>query len=194
MRRLVQIVSTAVIMAGAIGASAPSLSETGNDQPMTAHAFQFEAIDGGNINLSDFKGKAVLVVNTASRCGFTRQYDGLETLWLDYQDRGLIVLGVPSNDFGGQEPGTENEIKSFCEVNFNITFPMTSKQNVKGNQAHPFYQWVSGKAGMMGKPRWNFHKYLINPDGELDSWFASTTSPDSKKIRQAIESVLAKQS
>ena len=89
---------------------------------------------------------------------------------------------------------TENEIKSFCEVNFNITFPMTSKQKVKGNQAHPFYQWVSGKAGMMGKPRWNFHKYLINPDGELDSWFASTTSPDSKKIRQAIESVLAKQS
>ena len=127
-----------------------------------------EAIDGDNINLSDFRVSPVLVVNTASRCGFTRQYDGLETLRLDYQDKGLIVLGFRANDFGGQEPGTEKEIKSFCEVNFNITFPMTSKQNVKGNQAHPFYQWVSGKAGMMGKPRWNFHKYLINPDGELD--------------------------
>ena len=194
MRRLVQVVSTAMIMAGASGIATPALSETGNGLPMTAHEFSFDAIDGGKINLSDFKGKAVLVVNTASRCGFTRQYSGLETIWREYQGKGLVVLGVPSNDFGGQEPGAEDEIKSFCEVNFDISFPMTSKQVVKGKNAHPFYQWVSGKAGIMGKPRWNFHKYLISPDGELDSWYASTTSPDSSKMRQAIESVLPDQS
>lgn len=194
MRRLIQVVSTAMIMAGASGSSNMAMSETANHSSPTAYDFSFESIDGGLIHLSDFKGKAILVVNTASQCGFTRQYDGLEALWREYQEMGLIVLGVPSNDFGGQEPGKEEEIKSFCEVNFNISFPMTGKQVVKGKNAHPFYQWASSKVGVIGKPRWNFHKFLINKDGEVDSWFASTTSPDSNKIRNAVEKVLAKQS
>ena len=135
----------------------------------TAHNFSFVAIDGQALPLSRYAGKAVLVVNTASRCGFTRQYADLQDLWQRYQDRGLVVLGVPSNDFGGQEPGTEVEIKSFCEVNFNVDFPLTEKAIVKGSKAHPFFQWAGESLGAMAKPRWNFHKYLITPDGRLAS-------------------------
>ena len=194
MRRLVQVISTAMIMAGVSGSGHCATYDNTNQINSNAHSFSFDAIDGGKIHLSDFKGKAILVVNTASRCGFTRQYKGLETIWREYQDDGLIVLGVPSNNFGGQEPAAEDEIKSFCEVNFDISFPMTSKQNVKGQESHPFYKWASSKVGIIGQPRWNFHKFLINPDGELDSWFASTASPESAKIRKAIESLLANQS
>jgi len=127
----------------------------------TAHSFEFESIDGGPLPLSGFKGRAVLLVNVASRCGFVRQYDGLQALWEKYRARGLVVLGVPSNDFGGQEPGSEAEIKKFCEVNFNVDFPMTAKVAVSGEGAHPFYRWAAGELGEESKPRWNFHKYLI---------------------------------
>lgn len=192
MRRLVQVISTAMIMAGASGSGHAAMYDNTNQTHVNAHSFSFDAIDGGIIHLSDFKGKAILVVNTASRCGFTRQYKGLEAIWREYQDEGLIVLGVPSNNFGSQEPAAEDEIKSFCEVNFDISFPMTSKQQLKGQDAHPFYKWVSSKVGIIGQPRWNFHKFLINPDGELDNWFASTAAPESAKIRKAIESLLAK--
>ena len=158
----------------------------------TAHNFSFVAIDGQALPLSRYAGKAVLVVNTASRCGFTRQYADLQDLWQRYQDRGLVVLGVPSNDFGGQEPGTEVEIKSFCEVNFNVDFPLTEKAIVKGNKAHPFFQWAGESLGAMAKPRWNFHKYLITPDGRLADWFSSVTSPTSGRLLRAVESVLPK--
>lgn len=157
----------------------------------SSHVFTFKSINGEeSIKLSDFSGKAVLVVNTASRCGFTSQYNGLQSLWEKYKDRGLVVLGVPSNDFGSQEPGTEKEIKNFCTVNFNVNFPMTEKQVVSGKSAHPFYIWAAKELGALSKPRWNFFKILIDGDGKAVDWFASNTSPTSSKVISAIESIL----
>ncbi len=156
----------------------------------TAHDFAFTSIDREPLPLSSFEGKVVMVVNTASRCGFTHQYTNLQTVWERYRDRGLVVLGVPSNDFGGQEPGSEAEIKEFCEVNFDVDFPLTEKVRVKGKEAHPFYRWASDELGMAAKPRWNFHKYLIGPDGQLVDWFSTATSPTSQKVTRAIEAQL----
>jgi glutathione peroxidase len=156
----------------------------------TAHGFVFKSIEGEHLPLSSFSGKAVLIVNTASHCGFTRQYDALQDLWQRFQSQGLVVLGVPSDDFGGQEPGTEDEIKTFCEVNFDVDFPLTEKVQVKGTVAHPFYRWAAGKFGMAAKPRWNFHKYLITPDGQLADWFSTPTSPVSARVIKAVEQVL----
>lgn len=155
-----------------------------------AYDFTFTSIDGTPLPLADFRGKTLLVVNTASRCGFTPQYSGLQALWARYRDRGLIVLGVPSNDFGGQEPGTAGEIKEFCAVNFGIDFPLTAKTVVRGEDAHPFYRWASGEVGPLGVPRWNFHKYLISPDGRLTDWFSTTTPPDAERLTRAIEQQL----
>lgn len=159
-------------------------------EPLSAYAFAFQAIEGHELRLSDYRGKALMVVNTASLCGFTRQYDGLQALWERYRDRGLVVLGVPSNDFGGQEPGTEAEIKDFCETNFNINFPMTRKQHVRGPDAHPLYRWLAVTMGPESAPRWNFHKYLIGRDGQPARYFPSSERPDSKAIRDAIEAAL----
>lgn len=156
----------------------------------SAHDFAFVAIDGTPLPLSSFAGKAVLVVNTASQCGFTPQYADLQALWDRYRDKGLVVLGVPSNDFGGQEPGSATEIKEFCEVNFAVTFPLTDKTAVSGREAHPFYRWAAETVGPFGQPRWNFHKYLVAPDGRLVDWFATTTSPRSDRVVRAIEAVL----
>ena len=155
-----------------------------------AYDFVFESIDGEKLPLNAFRGKVILVVNTASRCGFTQQYKALQSLWSKYRNQGLIVLGIPSNDFGRQEPGDESEIKTFCEVNFNVDFPMTSKVNVKGESAHPFYKWARDEMGSIAIPRWNFHKYLIAADGRLIDWFASTTDPGSKRLISAIEALL----
>jgi glutathione peroxidase len=166
---------------------APSLSSAEEKTVATAYDFGFTSIEGEPLPLESFKGKALLVVNTASRCGFTHQYADLQTVWERYRDRGLVVLGVPSNDFGAQEPGTEAEIKQFCEVNFDVDFPMTSKVHVKGDAAHPFYGWAARELGAVAKPRWNFHKYLISPDGRLVAWFATTTSPTSVKVTRRIE-------
>ncbi|MEC7485398.1 MAG: glutathione peroxidase, partial [Pseudomonadota bacterium] len=149
--------------------------------PLTAHDFTFENIDGGPLPLSDFAGKTVLLVNTASMCGFTAQYEALQAVYDKYRDAGLVVLGVPSDDFGGQEYDSADEIKQFCEINYGITFPMTDKVRVKGDNAHPFYQWVAAQ-GRMKLPRWNFYKHVIDADGNLVEWFASTTSPDSSKV------------
>ena len=170
-------------------ANAGELTDADN---LTAHDFEFKAIDGGRLALSQFAGKVILVVNTASRCGFTRQYADLQTIWQKYQAQGLVVLGVPSNDFGGQEPASNAKIKEFCAVNFDIDFPLTEKTVVSGDQAHPFYRWASDELGMLAKPRWNFHKYLIAPDGSIADWFASTTSPSSPKITNAIDQLLSK--
>ena len=150
----------------------------------------FTSIEGTPLPLSEFSGKALLVVNTASFCGFTKQYADLQTLWKRYEDKGLVVLGVPSNDFGQQEPGTDSEIKDFCEINFDIDFPMTTKEHVKGPSAHPFYKWAASKKGAVAKPRWNFHKYLISTDGELIDWFSSPTSPLSNRLTRSVEAVL----
>ena len=166
-------------------------TQMGEVQQGSAYDFSFTDIDGKPLPLSDFKGKAVLVVNTASRCGFTPQYEGLQALWEKYRDQGFVVLGVPSNDFGGQEPGSEAEIKQFCSVNYSVDFPMTQKTVVKGPGAHPFYQWAAKQFGMLSTPKWNFHKYLIGPDGRLVEWFATTTAPDNAKVAKAIEGALA---
>jgi glutathione peroxidase len=157
-----------------------------------AHGFEFTAIEGEPLSMATFKGKAVLVVNTASRCGFTHQYGDLQAVWERYRDRGLVVLGVPSNDFGGQEPETEAKIKEFCEVNFNVDFPMTTKVRVRGDGAHPFYRWTAEELGSATKPRWNFHKYLVAPDGRLVDWFATSTSPTSERVLRSIEAHLPK--
>ncbi|WP_417513157.1 glutathione peroxidase [Minwuia sp.] len=157
-----------------------------------AHDYSFTSIDGTPMPMAQFRGKPVLLVNTASFCGFTYQYDGLQALYDTYRDRGLVVLGVPSNDFGRQEPGSEKEIKEFCEVNFSIDFPMTEKQTVKGDGAHPIYQWIGDELGRRKLPRWNFYKYLIGADGELVAGWSNRVEPMSDEIRLAVEAQLAR--
>lgn len=157
---------------------------------MTAHDFEFQSIDGRPRKLKDYAGRPVLVVNTASECGFTPQYAGLESLWRKYKDRGLIVLGVPSNDFGRQEPGSEAEIRNFCTKNYGVSFPMTAKYEVSGRKAHPFYHWITAQAGDAAAPRWNFHKYLIDGKGELVGIYPSKVAPEDKKLVSEIEGLL----
>ena len=156
----------------------------------SAHDFIFTSIDGADLPLANFKGKAVLIVNTASMCGFTSQYRGLQALWNNYRERGLVVLGVPSDDFGGQELDSAAEVKSFCTINYDIDFPMTDIVSVKGASAHPYYKWVAEAHGGLALPRWNFHKHLVNADGNLVDWFVPTTSPSSSKLQRAIEKIL----
>jgi glutathione peroxidase len=155
-----------------------------------AHAFSFTSIEGKPLPLTAFKGKAVLIVNTASACGLTPQYKGLEALWRSYKDKGLVVLGVPSNDFGAQEPGTEKEIQTFCETRFGVDFPLTSKEHVIGAGAHPLYRWIAGELGEAATPKWNFHKYLIGKDGAIAGTFGSRVEPESGELKQAIEAAL----
>jgi glutathione peroxidase len=155
-----------------------------------AHAFSFTSIDGKPLAMSGYKGKAVLLVNTASACGLTPQYKGLEALWQAYRDKGLVVLGVPSNDFGAQEPGSETEIKSFCEVRYGVDFPLTKKEHVIGAAAHPLYQWIAKELGEAAVPRWNFHKYLIGKDGSIAGTFGSRTEPEAADLKQAIDAAL----
>ncbi len=152
--------------------------------------FEIKNINEEKISLSEFENKTILLVNVASYCGFTNQYSDLQELYEKYKDKGLIVLGVPSNQFGGQEPGTNNEIKDFCETNFNITFPITSKFDVKGDNAHPIYLWAKENYGNSAIPKWNFHKILINKMGKIEDTFPSFTKPTSKKIIKKIEEIL----
>ena len=152
--------------------------------------FNIKSIDGNNLELSKYKNKAILLVNVASNCGFTKQYSDLQQLWEKYGDKGLIVLGVPSNQFGGQEPGSNQEIKKFCEVNFNVNFPMTDKVDVKGTLAHPIFLWAKENYGSSAIPKWNFHKILINKDGKIQDTYSSLTKPTSKKITDEIEKIL----
>ncbi|MFZ5965106.1 glutathione peroxidase [Thalassococcus sp. BH17M4-6] len=149
--------------------------------------FTFDSIDGGTIDSADWAGKPVLVVNTASRCGFTPQYDGLQALYDQYKDQGLIVLAVPSDDFR-QELSSAEDVKEFCEVNFGLTLPMTDITHVRGAEAHPFYRWVADTAGFA--PSWNFNKVLIGPDGNVKATFGSTTRPQSPPITGPIEKML----
>jgi len=159
---------------------------------MSAYDFSFETIDGKALPLKDFAGKAVLVVNTASKCGLTPQYAGLEELYKTYRDQGLVVLGVPANDFGKQEPGTNEEILDFCTTKFAVDFPLTAKESVIGPDAHPFYRWAANELGEDAAPKWNFHKYLIGKDGSLAGVFGSKTAPDDAAMVSAIKDELAK--
>ena len=152
-----------------------------------AYDFQFRSLEGGLIKLSDYKDKVLVLVNVASRCGFTKQYGDLQNLWTNYKEKDLIVIGVPTNDFK-QEPASNSDIKDFCEQNFNINFPMTEKINVLGKDAHPFYKWAKDNFGNGAVPKWNFHKIIIGKNGKVINTFASITNPSSKKFVNFIES------
>ena len=155
-----------------------------------AFDFVFQNLDGGTLKLEEFKKKVVVVVNVASQCGFTSQYEDMQKIWELYQEKDFVILGVPSNDFGQQEPGTNEEIKNFCEAKFGITFPMTEKVSVKGNEAHPFYIWAKENHGKSAEPKWNFHKIIINKEGKIEKTFSSITNPSSKKFNEIIKKLI----
>jgi glutathione peroxidase len=157
----------------------------------SAHEFSFRSIDGGDLPVSTYRGKVLLVVNVASQCGLTPQYAGLEEMWKKRRNEGLIVLGVPANDFGAQEPGTEDEIKTFCETRYAVDFPMTAKEHVIGPEAHPLYKWVAEELGEDATPKWNFHKYIFGRDGSIAGTFGSRTPPDAPELTAAIDAALA---
>ncbi len=155
-----------------------------------AYDFNFKDLDGTNLNLSDYKNKVIIIVNVASQCGFTKQYEDMQKVWEKYQKEGIVMIGVPSNDFGNQEPGNNSEIKNFCEAKFGITFPMTEKVSVKGDDAHPFFIWAKNNYGKSAIPKWNFHKIVIGKDGKVADTFASITKPTSKKFINKIENLI----
>jgi glutathione peroxidase len=157
---------------------------------ITAYAFSFPALAGGDIRLADYAGHPLLVVNTASLCGFTPQYAGLQELWTEFHDRGLMIIGVPSNDFGGQEPGGATEIAETAQHQYGVTFPIAAKATVKGANAHPFYKWAAD-ARPKDVPRWNFHKYLIGRDGYIAEAFPETVEPRDTRVKTAIARALA---
>lgn len=160
----------------------------------SAHDFVFVSLAGREpLPLSRYRGRVLLIVNTASRCGFTPQYAKLQALHERYRDRGLVVIGVPSNDFGGQEPGSEAGIARFCAARFGVSFPLTAKVRVRGPDAHPFYRWARAWFGFAGAPRWNFHKYLVARDGRLVDYFHAFTPPDAPRLIRAVEAELARQ-
>ncbi|HEX6852442.1 MAG TPA: glutathione peroxidase [Candidatus Polarisedimenticolaceae bacterium] len=168
---------------------AVALAATGAppEKPMSFFDLNVRTLSGDAKSLADYKGKVVLVVNTASECGFTPQYAGLEKLWKEYRDKGVVVLGFPSNDFGGQEPGTAEEIRTFCEKKYAVTFPMFEKVVTKGAGQSPVYAFLTAS---QGEPKWNFHKYLVGRDGRVRASFGSRTTPESDELRAAIESAL----
>jgi glutathione peroxidase len=186
-RSLSLMLTAGILIAAAM--SSPGYAERGR---MQGYDFEFTSIDGEKLPLSQYRGRPVLVVNTASFCGYTPQYEDLEALWRTYRDRGLVVIGVPSNDFGEQEPGTAKEIKQFCEGNYAVDFPLTDKQDVVGATAHPFFRWIAEELGDAGTPRWNFHKYLIAPDGSIAGAWPSRVRPTDKEITAEVEGLLTK--
>ena len=177
-------------LAAMVGGDVPA--GAGDADSPTAWDFAFTSIDGKPMPLSDFKGRVLLVVNTASFCGFTKQYEALQALNAKYEAQGFNVIGVPSNDFGGQEPKAAGEIKEFCEGMFGVTFPLTDKVAVSGETAHSFYKWAREELGWINAPKWNFHKYLVGRDGKLVTSFFSQTTPDADRLVKAVEAEIAK--
>jgi len=169
----------------AAGIAAPAFGQTGGMTRVTAYAFSFHGLKGGDIRLADFAGKPILVVNTASQCGYTPQYAGLQQLWTRFHERGLMIIGVPSNDFGGQEPGSATEIEQTANGAYQVTFPLAAKVDVKGSSAHPFYKWAAIER-LFDQPRWNFHKYLIGRDGRIAASFPSAVEPMDARVIDAI--------
>jgi glutathione peroxidase len=153
---------------------------------LLATSFSFNGIDGNVIDLGEYKDKIIVVVNVASRCGFTNQYEDLQTVWTNYKSKDLIVVGVPSDNFR-QEPSSNKEIKDFCETTFGVDFPMTEKTDVIGKNAHPFFLWAKENYGMSAIPKWNFHKIIVGKDGKVIDTFSSITKPTSKKFIRSIE-------
>ena len=190
MRRRVFLRGSIALMASGPLLVSAALAENASRQ--TAYAFSFRTIDGDALPLAGFAGRALLVVNTASRCGFTHQYAGLQDLHRRFHARGLSVVAVPSNDFGGQEPGTAEEIKSFCTGEYGVTFTLAGKETVRGADAHPFYRWAYRELGPRNAPAWNFHKYLIDGEGRLIAAFASRVAPTSLEVIAAVEAALSR--
>jgi glutathione peroxidase len=179
-----------ILALGLVLAAAAANAQSGKGGGMSAYDFDFVSIEGAKLPLAQYRGRPLLVVNTASFCGFTPQYQDLETVWRRYRDRGLVVIGVPSNDFGQQEPGTASEIKQFCESRYAVDFPLTEKEDVIGPSAHPFFRWIAEELGDAGTPRWNFHKYLVGPDGMLAGTWPSTVRPTDPAVTAEIERLL----
>lgn len=159
--------------------------------PATAYQFSFPGLWTDRVPMTAFEGEVVMVVNTASRCGLTPQYEGLQEIYSEYQDRGFEIVGVPANNFMGQEPGSAEEIQEFCTLNYGVTFPMAAKSEVIGAERHPFYAWAEAQIGESAVPQWNFHKLLIGRDGRLIAAFGSQTVPTAPEVRAAIEAALA---
>ena len=180
-RRIFTVLAGAAFVAPGVAASAGR----------SLHDFSFTAIEGGPMPLSAFAGRPVLLVNTASFCGFTPQFRALQALWTDYRDRGLIVLAAPSGDFGGQEHGTAEEAQAFCDAAYGVDFPMTDLVHVRGPNAHPVYRWLADAMGGPGRPSWNFHKILIGADGAPLAGFPSRIRPDDPRLVAAVEQALA---
>ncbi|MBU6371903.1 MAG: glutathione peroxidase [Alphaproteobacteria bacterium] len=181
----VALAAAAVTSSGLMSAqAAPAQAQA--PAATSAHAFSFEGLTGGAIPLSAYKGKVVLVVNTASKCGFTPQYEGLQKLYDARKGQDFVIVGVPSGDFGGQELGSSKEIAQFCKLNYGVTFPMATKNHVVGADAHPFYKWALASFGPSTEPKWNFHKILIGKDGKVVAAFGSRTTPDSPELAAAI--------
>ena len=181
---------TAALAAAASPAAIRSAAGQAAMSRMTAYAFSFPALAGGDIRLADYAGHPLLVVNTASLCGFTPQYAGLQQLWTEFHDRGLTIIGVPSNDFGAQEPGGATEIAETAQHQYGVTFPIAAKAVVKGSKAHPFYKWAAA-ARPKDVPRWNFHKYLIGRDGYIAEVFPETVEPADTRVKTAVARALA---
>jgi glutathione peroxidase len=183
-----------IITATLAAIAGPALQRTALAQvamsPITAYAFSFPALAGGDIRLADYAGRPLMIVNTASLCGFTPQYAGLQQLWTEFHDRGLMIIGVPSNDFGGQEPGGVTEIVETAQHQYGVTFPISAKAVVKGPNAHPFYKWAA-ELRPRDVPRWNFHKYLIGREGTIAESFAETVEPLDTRVKTAIARSLA---
>jgi glutathione peroxidase len=166
-----------------------SISSAAPGAPMSLYELTANRLDGKPEPLADYKGKVVLVVNTASECGYTPQYKGLEALYEEYKDKGVVVLGFPSNDFGGQEPGTATQIAQFCERKYAVKFPMFEKVKTSGAGKSPIYAFLTAKNG---EPKWNFHKYLVGKDGQVIAAFPSSVTPESAELRKAIDDARAK--
>ncbi|WP_314950319.1 glutathione peroxidase [Bradyrhizobium cosmicum] len=179
----------AAALAGTFAPATRSFADGGMSR-IPAYAFSFAALSGDDIRLAAFTGKPLLIVNTASLCGYTPQYAGLQEIWSEFRGRGLTVIGVPSNDFGGQEPGGTGEITETAHHQYGVTFPITAKAVVVGSKAHPFYKWAA-EARPKEVPRWNFHKYLIGRDGHIAEVFASAVDPTDTRIKTAIAKALA---
>ena len=179
-----------MLAAGSLAAGKPALAQAPAMSRITAYAFSFSGLDSGNIKLADYAGKPILVVNTASLCGYTPQYAGLQQLWTEFHGRGLTIIGVPSNDFGGQEPGGPKEIAQTAQHDYAVTFPIAAKAAVVGPAAHPFYKWAA-QTRPADVPKWNFHKYLIGRDGYIADVFASAVEPTDTRVKTAIAKALA---
>lgn len=169
---------------------APEASSPEPTATMPADATHFTSIDGQDVDLTGLGAKAVLVVNTASKCGYTPQYEGLQALYETRKDAGLVIVGVPSNDFGGQEPGTEAEVKTFCELNFGVTFPLTKKYAVTGDSRHPFYAAAENGLGEAARPKWNFHKILLSADGTPLKAYPSAVTPEDAALLADIDKII----